>query len=82
MGESRKPRSLDELRAVMNQAGADVLAKRISRRAHTAIFAQVEAELVSQGFSLRDLLDLPGESLGGRGEAVERGPQQGTGTGG
>jgi hypothetical protein len=82
MGESAKPRSFDELRAVMDQAGADVLAGRISRRTHTAILAQVEAELVAQGLTFLDLLDWPGESPRGRGEAVERGPSEGTGTSG
>jgi len=82
MGDNARPRSRDELRAVMNQAGSDVLGKRISRRQHTAILAQVEAELAAQGLRLFDLLDLRDESPGGRGEAVERGPSEGTGTSG
>jgi len=82
MGEQPKPRSLQELRAVMNRAGADILAGRISRAQHTAIYAQVEAELLAQGLRLFDLIDLPNESPRGSGEAVERGPREGTGTGG
>jgi predicted regulator of amino acid metabolism with ACT domain len=82
MRESAKPRSRDELRAVMFKAGADVLGKRISRRQHTAILAQVEAELAAQGLQIFDLVDLRDESPGGRGEAMERGPAEGTGTSG
>jgi hypothetical protein len=75
MGEQGKPRSLDELRAVMNRAGADIFAGRISRKKHTATYAQVEAELLAQGLRTFDLLDLPGESPRGRGEAVAAGPR-------
>jgi hypothetical protein len=82
MGEQVKPRSLQELRAVMNKAGADIFAGRISRRQHTAIYAQVEAELLAQGLRLFDLVDLPGDSVRGRGEAVAAGSRQGTGTSG
>lgn len=78
MGEQVKPRSLQELRAVMNRAGADIFAGRISRRQHTAIYAKVEAELLAQGLRLFDLVDLPGDSVRGRGEAVAAGPRQGT----
>jgi hypothetical protein len=77
MGEQVKPRSLDELRAVMNRAGADIFAGRISRKQHTAIYAQVEAELLAQRLRLVDLVDLPSESLRGGGEAVGRGPREG-----
>jgi hypothetical protein len=62
---------------VMNRAGADIFAGRISRRQHTAIYAQVEAELLAQGLRLFDLIDLPGDSLRGGGEAVAAGPRQG-----
>jgi hypothetical protein len=74
MGE-QKPRGLVELRAVMNRAGDDILGGRISRRQHTAVFAQVEAELLAQGLRLFDLIDLPRESPRGRGEAVAAGPR-------
>jgi hypothetical protein len=76
MGE-QKPRGLVELRAVMNRAGDDILGGRISRRQHTAIYAQVQAELLAQGLRTLDLIDLPRESPRGRGEAVAAGPRQG-----
>jgi hypothetical protein len=77
MGEQVKPRSLQELRAVMNRAGADIFAGRISRRQHTAIYAQVEAELLAQGLRLISLIDLPNDAPGGSGEAVAAGPREG-----
>jgi hypothetical protein len=82
MGEQKKLRSVHELRAVMLKAGDDILNKRMSRRQHTAILAQVEAELAAQGRPFTDLLYLDGESPGGSGAAVECGPQEGTGTSG
>ena len=78
MGETRKPRSLDQLRVTMNKVGADVLEKRITRRQYNVVFAQVEAELAAQGLTFLDLLDWRHESPGGGGEAVGRRPREGT----
>jgi hypothetical protein len=67
---------------ISDRLGADVLERRITRRQYDAAFAKVEADLAAQGLTFLDLLDLPRDSLRGRGEAVAAGPRQGTGAGG
>jgi hypothetical protein len=82
MRETRGPRSLAQLRVISDRLGADVLANRITRRQYDGLFAKVETDLAAHGWTFLDLLDLPRDSLGGRGEAVAAGPRQGTGAGG
>ena len=82
MGGIRGPRSLAQLRVISDRLGADVLANRITRRQYDVAFAQVEAELAAQGLTFLDLIDLPRVSPGRRGEAMERGPREGTGPSG
>ncbi len=82
MGETRGPRSLAELRVISDRLGADVLERRITRRQYDAAFAKVEADLAAQGLTFLDLIDLPRDSPGGRGEAVAAGPRQGARAGG
>jgi hypothetical protein len=77
MGETRKPRSLQQLRVISDRLGADVLARRITRRQYDAAFAQVEADLAAQGLTFLDLIDWHHESSRGSGQAMERGPRQG-----
>ena len=79
MGETRKPRSLAELRVISDRLGADVLARRITRRQYDAAFAQVEADLAAQGLTFLDLIDWHHESSRGGGQAMERGSRQGAG---
>jgi hypothetical protein len=75
MGETRGPRSLKQLRVISDRLGADVLERRITRRQYDAAFAKVEADLAAQGLTFLDLIDLPRDSPGGRGEAVAAGPR-------
>jgi hypothetical protein len=82
MGDNRAPRSLAQLRVISDRLGADVLEGRITRRQYDVAFAKVEADLAAQGLTFLDLIDLSRDSLGGRGEAVERGPREGTGPSG
>jgi hypothetical protein len=82
MGETRGPRSLKQLRVISDRLGADVLERRITRRQYDAAFAKVEADLAAQGLTFLDLIDLPRDSPGGRGEAVAAGPRQGARAGG
>lgn len=77
MGETRGPRSLQQLRVISDRLGADVLERRITRRQYDAAFAKVEADLAAQGLTFLDLIDLPRDSPRGRGEAVAAGPRQG-----
>ena len=76
MGETRGPRSLQQLRVISDRLGADVLERRITRRQYDAAFAKVEADLAAQGLTFLDLIDLPRDSPGGRGEAVAAGARQ------
>ena len=77
MGETRGPRSLQQLRVISDRLGADVLERRITRRQYDAAFAKVEADLAAQGLTFLDLIDLPRDSPRGRGEAVAAGARQG-----
>ena len=77
MGETRGPRSLQQLRVISDRLGADVLEGRITRRQYDAAFTKVEADLAAQGLTFLDLIDLPRDSPRGRGEAVAAGPRQG-----
>ena len=82
MGETRGPRSLQQLRVISDRLGADVLERRITRRQYDAAFAKVEADLAAQGLAFLDLIDLPRDSPRGRGEAVAAGPRQRAGASG